>query len=81
MGDGVLNYFGYPAAHDDAERAVRAGLALIDAVVALAGLGCAAARSVESKSAMNGAGSLPIIPCFPQLGKLCIPPAAPHRHK
>ncbi|MGO8916861.1 MAG: AAA family ATPase [Stellaceae bacterium] len=36
MGDGVLVYFGYPAAHeDDAERAVRAGLALIDAVAAL----------------------------------------------
>jgi class 3 adenylate cyclase len=33
MGDGVLNYFGYPRAHeDDAERAVRAGLALIEAV-------------------------------------------------
>jgi class 3 adenylate cyclase/predicted ATPase len=33
MGDGVLIYFGYPAAHeDDAERAVRSGLALIDAV-------------------------------------------------
>ena len=30
MGDGVLIYFGYPQAHeDDAERAVRAGLALI----------------------------------------------------
>jgi class 3 adenylate cyclase len=29
----VLIYFGYPQAHeDDAERAVRAGLALIDAV-------------------------------------------------
>jgi class 3 adenylate cyclase/tetratricopeptide (TPR) repeat protein len=37
MGDGVLIYFGYPAAHeDDAERAVRAGLALIDAVASLA---------------------------------------------
>jgi class 3 adenylate cyclase/tetratricopeptide (TPR) repeat protein len=36
MGDGVLIYFGYPAAHeDDAERAVRAGLALIDAVAVL----------------------------------------------
>jgi class 3 adenylate cyclase/predicted ATPase len=36
MGDGVLIYFGYPAAHeDDAERAVRAGLAVIDAVAAL----------------------------------------------
>ena len=36
MGDGVLVYFGYPQAHeDDAERAVRAGLELIAAVVAL----------------------------------------------
>jgi class 3 adenylate cyclase len=36
MGDGVLIYFGYPAAHeDDAERAVRAGLALIEALAAL----------------------------------------------
>ena len=33
MGDGVLIYFGYPQAHEeDAERAVRAGLALIEAV-------------------------------------------------
>src|ERR1700726_3984687 len=33
MGDGVLIYFGYPLAHeDDAERAVRAGLAVIEAV-------------------------------------------------
>jgi class 3 adenylate cyclase/tetratricopeptide (TPR) repeat protein len=33
MGDGVLVYFGYPEAHeDDAERAVRAGLGLIDAI-------------------------------------------------
>ncbi len=37
MGDGVLVYFGYPRAHeDDAERAVRAGLGLIDAVGRLA---------------------------------------------
>jgi class 3 adenylate cyclase/predicted ATPase len=36
MGDGLLIYFGYPQAHeDDAERAVRAGLALIDAVATL----------------------------------------------
>jgi class 3 adenylate cyclase/predicted ATPase len=36
MGDGVLIYFGYPTAHeDDAERAVRSGLALIDAVATL----------------------------------------------
>jgi class 3 adenylate cyclase/tetratricopeptide (TPR) repeat protein len=33
MGDGVLVYFGYPEAHeDDAERAIRAGLELIEAV-------------------------------------------------
>jgi class 3 adenylate cyclase/predicted ATPase len=33
MGDGVLIYFGYPHAHeDDAERAVRAGLAVIEAI-------------------------------------------------
>ena len=33
MGDGVLVYFGYPQAHeDDAERAVRAGLELIEGV-------------------------------------------------
>jgi len=33
MGDGVLVYFGYPQAHEDeAEQAVRAGLALVDAV-------------------------------------------------
>ena len=32
MGDGVLAYFGYPQAHeDDAERAVRAGLAIVEA--------------------------------------------------
>src|SRR5215510_11251210 len=33
LGDGVLAYFGYPAAHeDDAERAVRAGLAIVDRI-------------------------------------------------
>ena len=36
MGDGVLTYFGYPEAHEaDAENAVRAGLALVDAVTNL----------------------------------------------
>jgi class 3 adenylate cyclase/predicted ATPase len=39
MGDGVLIYFGYPQAHeDDAERAVRAVLELIEAVAALKSL-------------------------------------------
>src|SRR5215831_2432027 len=33
MGDGVLTYFGYPQAHEhDGERAIRTGLALIEAV-------------------------------------------------
>jgi len=33
MGDGVLAYFGYPQAHeDDAERAVQAGLAVVEAM-------------------------------------------------
>jgi class 3 adenylate cyclase/predicted ATPase len=36
MGDGVLAYFGWPRAHeDDAERAIRAGLAAISAIVGL----------------------------------------------
>jgi len=36
LGDGILAYFGWPKAHeDDAERAVRAGLALVEAVGAL----------------------------------------------
>ena len=36
MGDGVLVYFGYPQAHeDDAERAVRAGLKLVAAIIDL----------------------------------------------
>jgi class 3 adenylate cyclase len=33
LGDGVMAYFGYPEAHDDdAERAARAGLAILDAM-------------------------------------------------
>jgi class 3 adenylate cyclase len=39
IGDGVLVYFGYPQAHeDDAERAARAGLAIVEAI---GGLGLA----------------------------------------
>jgi class 3 adenylate cyclase/tetratricopeptide (TPR) repeat protein len=38
MGDGVMAYFGYPQAHeDDAERAVRGALSLIEAVPKLPG--------------------------------------------
>ncbi|HEV2979590.1 MAG TPA: AAA family ATPase, partial [Casimicrobiaceae bacterium] len=36
LGDGVMAFFGYPEAHDnDAERAARAGLAIIDAIAKL----------------------------------------------
>jgi class 3 adenylate cyclase len=36
LGDGVMAYFGWPAAHDnDAERAARAGLAILDAIANL----------------------------------------------
>ena len=36
LGDGLLVYFGYPAAHgDDAQRAVRAGLAIVAAIAAV----------------------------------------------
>src|SRR5580692_6095582 len=36
LGDGVMAYFGWPAAHDnDAERAGRAGLAILDAIANL----------------------------------------------
>ena len=38
QGDGVVAYFGFPVAHeDDASRAVRAGLAIIEELAALAG--------------------------------------------
>ena len=33
LGDGLLVYFGYPLAHeDDAQRAVRAGLGMVEAM-------------------------------------------------
>ncbi len=36
LGDGVLIFFGYPAAHeDDAHRAVRTGLAIVEGILAL----------------------------------------------
>src|SRR5262249_48973601 len=36
LGDGLLVYFGYPQAHeDDAQRAIRAGLEILDAVATL----------------------------------------------
>ena len=36
VGDGILAYFGYPIAHEgEADRAVRAGLAVVEAVTGL----------------------------------------------
>ena len=36
LGDGLLVYFGYPQAHEDAaQQAVRAGLAIVDAMAPL----------------------------------------------
>ena len=62
MGDGVLVYFGYPQAHeDDAERAVRAGLELIQAVGRLkSSLRCkpvSASRRVVVVGDLIGSGS------------------------
>src|SRR5262245_54978062 len=56
MGDGVLVYFGYPQAHeDDAERAVRAGLALIRSVGSLVN------ATVEAVQVRIGIGTGPVI--------------------
>jgi DNA-binding SARP family transcriptional activator/predicted ATPase len=56
--DGVHVYFGYPAAHEhDAEQAVRAGLAIIDAVAALrsfSGVPPRACVSIATGSAVVG---------------------------
>jgi class 3 adenylate cyclase/predicted ATPase len=56
MGDGVLIYFGYPRAHeDDAERAVRAGLGLLDAV------GRLDVKSVELRARIGIATGLVVV--------------------
>jgi class 3 adenylate cyclase/predicted ATPase len=56
MGDGVLVYFGYPRAHeDDAERAVRAGLGVIDAV------GCLDIKSVKLQARVGIATGLVVV--------------------
>jgi class 3 adenylate cyclase/predicted ATPase len=56
MGDGVLVYFGYPQAHeDDAERAVRAGLGVID------GVGRLAIKSAELQARVGIATGLVVV--------------------
>ena len=57
MGDGLLAYFGFPRAHeDDAERAVRAGLGLADAVERplRARIGVATGSSSSATSSAKG---------------------------
>jgi class 3 adenylate cyclase/predicted ATPase len=56
MGDGVLVYFGYPQAHeDDAERAVRAGLGVIETV------GRLDVKSVDLKARVGIATGLVVV--------------------
>ena len=62
LGDGVMAFFGYPEAHDnDAERAARAGLAIIDAVAKLneqSGRPKLSARvGIDSGAVVVGAGA------------------------
>ncbi|HEX6011758.1 MAG TPA: AAA family ATPase [Geminicoccaceae bacterium] len=59
MGDGVLAYFGWPTAHeDDAERAVRAGLAIVAAVANVGAAGEAAACRVGIATGLVVVGDL-----------------------
>src|SRR5215831_19330994 len=62
LGDGVMAFFGYPEAHDnDAERAARAGLAILDALAKLneqPGRPMLAARvGIHSGSVVVGTGA------------------------
>ena len=62
LGDGVMAFFGYPEAHDnDAERAARAGLAILEAIAQLkkdAAYPKLSARvGIDSGPAVVGAGA------------------------
>jgi class 3 adenylate cyclase/tetratricopeptide (TPR) repeat protein len=62
LGDGVMAFFGYPEAHDnDAERAARAGLAMLDAISKLGGQPghpkLAARVGIDSGAVVVGAGA------------------------
>src|SRR6266852_2381461 len=62
LGDGVMAFFGYPEAHDnDAERAARAGLAILEAISKLnqhAGRQKLSARvGIDSGAVVVGAGA------------------------
>ncbi len=59
MGDGVLAYFGWPVAHEDeAERAVRAGLAIVAAVARLGGGGAPLACRIGVATGLVVVGEL-----------------------
>jgi class 3 adenylate cyclase/tetratricopeptide (TPR) repeat protein len=59
MGDGVLAYFGWPVAHEDeAERAVRAGLAVCDAVSRVDGGGSSLACRIGIATGLVMVGDL-----------------------
>ncbi len=62
LGDGVMAFFGYPEAHDnDAERATRAGLGIVDAIAKLnekPGLpGLAVRIGIDSGAVVVGVGA------------------------
>ena len=58
MGDGVLVYFGYPQADEaDAERAIRAGLTIVDAVARLDTVAGPPARSRSASASIAGSWS------------------------
>jgi class 3 adenylate cyclase len=62
LGDGVMAFFGYPEAHDnDAERAARAGLAILDAISRLnerpAHAKLSARIGIDSGAVVVGAGA------------------------
>jgi class 3 adenylate cyclase/predicted ATPase len=62
LGDGVMAYFGWPEAHEnDAERAARAGLAILEGVLKLnhdsTGPKLAARVGIDSGSVVVGAGA------------------------
>jgi class 3 adenylate cyclase/tetratricopeptide (TPR) repeat protein len=62
LGDGVMAYFGWPAAHDnDAERAARAGLSILDAIARLnvqpSGAKLSGRVGLDSGTVVVGAGA------------------------
>ena len=57
LGDGVMAYFGWPPAHDnDAERAARAGLAIINAIAKLNEQSSSEVRTSQTRFPSAGSG-------------------------